>query len=160
MDACGRQEAKSALTGTLVLPTWQNEVSQSEPSVLPGPRVGERPQPPQLPGVCSGASARPQGGRKAPAPSAAWGLQWGEHPAPGWALPGQAKDTPAPLAAEGRGGGRLTAVSSLGFHLVPLPRLLLLPSLLSRPGLGLVLTSEPLSQVTAYITVYASKCQY
>lgn len=34
MDDCGRQEAKSALTGTLVLPTWQNEVSQLELSVL------------------------------------------------------------------------------------------------------------------------------
>lgn len=34
VDVCGKQEAKSALTGTLVLPTWQNEVSQLELSVL------------------------------------------------------------------------------------------------------------------------------
>lgn len=34
INVCGKQEAKSALTGVLVLPTWQDEVGPVELSVL------------------------------------------------------------------------------------------------------------------------------
>lgn len=85
------------------------------------------------------------------------GSTMGEHLAQGWALPGQAKDASARSGHRKAVGGKDELLSP---GLPPsLSRLLLLPSLRSRPGLGLVLiASEPLSWVAAYITVYASKC--